>query len=765
MEPRTLRTDLEALRARLRGLWATYGVLRLLAVVAAAAALVYALDRNLSLPATVRGLLGLAVAAAAVVLLARGVLRPLSRRLDAHDIAGVVEERFPEFDGRLLSTLQLEGEALDEDRNVSVALVERLRERTLEVRRGVSLEAIFDLRRLRNLAAAAIALLALDVGFAIANPEHARIFVDRLLLGDSRWPRRTTLSVLFPEAADYFKVEYDGSRPTRVLIARGASLPVTVRADGDRPEFVELDAEAREGRAPSAGLLPTGPSEWVGRFRGVRDDFTFRPRGGDDDGAGREVAVEVFLPPEIARVQTEITFPVYTGLEPRVQDRGDVEAPVGSRVEVRVDVQAEVTEGVLLFDGGAETIALRPADGAANRLVGEFVVDASRTWSVNLVGTNGFRNLEPSSYAVVAVPDRPPTLRVLEPPRADADVTPNAVIGLRVAADDDFGVATMELAMQPLGREEDRRFDLLAGTEDQDRRRKMVYAVIDLAQTTFPHAEEERSPQPGDSYAYAIGVTDNHHDLDGASAPNATVVSQRRFDVVSVNEKLRLLTERQIRMKDEVRGIREFQDEKLQRLRQILADFEQTEGDAAPARDDLMSLEIAQGQMTTRSTRLARSFAALFEEYLLNRLDASAAADRLIPMLVERKRASVVIDDFDFGVYRPIVGAYQEGVFGDLDVVGRLLVMLAHSLDVAEDLSPAAASAISEARLIRDPADRPDAARVAVARQEEILARLDELLVKMDEWEDFQEILTLFRDLLEDQRNLHERTRSKMGGN
>lgn len=765
MDPRTLRMDLERLVSRLRRLWAGHGVLRVVVFVATALLLVYALDRNLSLPPVVRGVLGLGVLAVTGHLFWRGVVRPLSRDVQARDIAGVVEERFPEFDGRLVSTLQLEGDALRPDRNISEAMVNRLRTETLAVREAVRLDAIFELRGLRRLALAAAVLVAVDLGFAVTHPGLIGIFANRMMLGSARWPRATTLSVEFPEAADYFQVEYEDERPVRVKIARGASLPVTVRATGTRPEFIELTTTSGEGRAPAAGLLPTGPSEWVGRFRGVREGFSFRPSGGDDDGVGREVAVEVFLAPEVASVETEVRFPAYTRLEPVTEARGDVEAPVGSEVRVRVRVQSSVADGAILFDGGTTSAPLVPIDGDPTHLSGSFMVDASHTWSLSLLGTNGFKNLEPATYAVVAVPDRAPSLRLLEPQRADTDVTPNGLIALRLAADDDFGISSIDLTMQALGQEKGRAFDLMSqAAPDQDPRRRLIYTLIELRETPFPHAEMTRPAQAGDSYGYSIAVSDNHEDADGTKTPNRTAISERRVDVVSVNEKLRLLTERQIRMKDEVRGIRDFQDEKLQRLRQILGEFEQTEGDAAPARDELMSLEISQGQMTTRSTRLARSFSAMFEEYLLNRLDSSAAADRVVPMLVARKQASIIVDDFDFAVYRPIVDAYRAGTFGDLDVVGRQLVMLSHALDISETLSPDAAAAISLARLVRDAEAQPGAVRDAVGLQEQIVKRLDELLIKMDEWEDFQEILTLFRDLLEDQRNLHERTRSQLGG-
>ena len=88
--------------------------------------------------------------------------------------------------------------------------------------------------------------------------------------------------------------------------------------------------------------------------------------------------------------------------------------------------------------------------------------------------------------------------------------------------------------------------------------------------------------------------------------------------------------------------------------------------------------------------------------------------------------------------------------------------MLRCILDVSQSLSPDAAGAISEARLLLDVRERPAAIRRAIDLQERTLAQIDLLLEKMDEWEDFQEILTLFRDLLEDQRDLNARTKTTL---
>ncbi len=775
MEPVRLRSELERLRGRLRGLYFAFGLVRLALAVTVALAITFALDRMLALPAPVRlvfvGLLAIVTAFAAW----RFLWYPLSKRLTAEDVALAVEAKFPALDGRLISTLELEGEALDPKRNVSVELVEKMRAETGALLDSVRFDAIFDRRPLRREAAAAAIVVVCAFGYAAHRPDLTGIFARRLFGSAESWPQRTRLTLVFPETGEHFRVEKDGDRPTRVRMAKGASLPVTVRVTGEDPEFVELvvDDESRSAVA----LTPTGTHEWVGRFRAVHESFEFRPRGGDDDGGGRDGAVEVVDPPAVTSLAVTVTFPAYTGLEPRQVPSGDVEAVTGSRVDLDIGVAHEATAGKLVFEGGKVEVPLVAPAAPGAGWHASFSVAESTSYAVHLVGSDGFSNLEPATHAVIAVKDRVPVARMLEPARADVDVTPDGLVAFRVLAEDDFGVTRLDLGMRAFDAAADGpgvlTIDLLGGNAAgatpasapaRFAERRLVYTLVDLAKQSFTHSDGVRVSQASDSYVYRVEVADNHADKDGVAAANVSVVADRRVDVVSLNEKMRLLSERQVRRKDDVTQLRQLQQEKRDRLAQILTDSQLGDATTDAPVEELAALEVGQNQVTTRAVRLAREFADLYEEFLLNRIDKSAAAERLIPLLVERKNASTATDGIDFAVYRPIVTSYQSGAFGRLDVLGRVIDMLACILDVGETLSKNAASGLGDARLITDAAKRTERLLQAQKEQDRALARLDELLARMDEWEDFQEIVTLFRDLLDDQRDLNARTRDSLKG-
>src|SRR5690349_10191422 len=104
-----VQSRLDAVLARIRLLRVTAGLARIAWQAAVAVGALYALDRWLALPRGVRAALLLLFAALLVRALLRRVARPLFRGPDRLDAARLVERERPEFEGRLVSALQLRG--------------------------------------------------------------------------------------------------------------------------------------------------------------------------------------------------------------------------------------------------------------------------------------------------------------------------------------------------------------------------------------------------------------------------------------------------------------------------------------------------------------------------------------------------------------------------------------------------------------------------------------------------------------------------------
>ena len=143
MSPTQLITSLESLRRRAKWLSVVYGLALLVLGLAGLVVLGALTDYLLRLPGVPR-LIGLLLTLGVVgYVFWRFIYKPAISRLTLHDVAGRLEETFPQFEDRLRSSVQFLGEreTLDAD---------PLRRRTVEqagdIARGIDLDDVLVTR-------------------------------------------------------------------------------------------------------------------------------------------------------------------------------------------------------------------------------------------------------------------------------------------------------------------------------------------------------------------------------------------------------------------------------------------------------------------------------------------------------------------------------------------------------------------------------------------------------------------------------------------
>ena len=107
MPPTMLIETLEAVRRRVRLLGAAFGAGLVLCSIVALLLAVGLVDYLFNLPAVPRLLLILAAAGATVAALWHWIARPLLAKLTLGDVAGRLEQAFPQFQDRLRSTVDI----------------------------------------------------------------------------------------------------------------------------------------------------------------------------------------------------------------------------------------------------------------------------------------------------------------------------------------------------------------------------------------------------------------------------------------------------------------------------------------------------------------------------------------------------------------------------------------------------------------------------------------------------------------------------------
>jgi len=194
----------------------------------------------------------------------------------------------------------------------------------------------------------------------------------------------------------------------------------------------------------------------------------------------------------------------------------------------------------------------------------------------------------------------------------------------------------------------------------------------------------------------------------------------------------------------------------MRRTRELLAG---ARGDE-PGRDegelgDLGSMVHGARRVQGDARALARELASVSEGLLYSRVDERAG-----PLLAEIDRSLSLVEDRSFHSqpWRELHSRYRDGELGQAGVAGVLVEIVGLSLEISEDHARVAAEELAQAQ---DGAGATALAALerAVAAQARAQELIDQLLVKLGEWDNFQSVLTLTRDILNRQKNLEQRIR------
>jgi hypothetical protein len=714
-----LTERLAALRGAVRRLYALNGVSRLLLVAAAAAGTTFLLDwtvyhfLNEELPRGVRLTL-LAVSAAAVVWsLGRHLLYPLRRPLTDDDLALCIERQFPALQDRLISAVQLSRSVDDPAWRAfnSPALVNHLLGEAREKAGRLDFRRVLAPRPARRAALLAVSVAVLGAVLVASNPLYASIWFRRLIGGDAKWPRQTTLIVMRPPA----------------YVAKGDDCPVAARAYGripDRAVLLYRSAGGETGSARMEGLpvasttaaddaagLPRGDyREFKYEFSRVVEAFEFAVRAGDDESAWHRI--EVRTAPALEGIVKWYAFPSHLPMTSTPADApeegGNVKAPVGTEVRFRA-IANEPLAGARLVLGSRpdkrEPLAFEADPRRPKRVVtGAFRVQANDEYRLELTGENGLGNREPIRFSVIAVPDAPPAIRVLEP-GADRIATADAVWPLQIETTDDFGIQSVRLVWwviaQGPGPEQAVEFAYPAQNDADVRAVKIGsrYA-FDLSKTGAKEREQ---------VAYRFEA----RDFD-ASKTRPTQTRTFHFTIWSRSDLEKREEETMNRLKEELRKVQES-EEKIRsqavNLRDRLQGLEALE---TSHKGELQALALDQRQKVgQRLERVGRDLQESVKTIRYNRLLDQAAIEKL-----ERLRGLVE--------------------------------------EAARTKSPETGYAIGETGGARSPAERRSRFDRALERVDGLLADLREALGLLEEWMNYQEVVRRWREVKERQDGVYK---------
>jgi hypothetical protein len=525
-ELRRLQFRLAATRARLVATRIGAGIATAASLLLGIFAVEMTLDWLLHLPWLARASFSLPALAGAAWLLYREVLLPLVRMPSDHSVACAIERAMPVFQTRLIASIQL-GRARDPRHG---ALVGALIRETAAIAAGADFRKAVKTAGLFRALQLLVAVIFLSGGLAaLARREHAnvRLLLDRALLLTTRLPSRTQID----------KIDC----PTQ--IAAGEDLNIDVQAGGLIPPSGLLVADS--GSASSQyKLLPVAPGRFHAVIHSVPRSLTLRVLLGDTQSD--PLIVTVLSPPVVLEVRCNDFYPAYTGLSPILRLPGDLSLLAGSTLHLTVTASSPIRQATIHLAGLEKDLpmAIDPANKLQPR--GEIPIpkEGLTGFSLRLVDEHGIASRDPAVYRIDIVPDRPPTVRITQPPPEEL-ATPAAVELIAFHAEDDFGVAKLLLHYIVNGAAEKvTEFDLAGATPRRlDRRFDWNLSSLKLA--------------PGAIIDYWMEAID----ANNVTGPGSGVTDRARIKIVTDDEKRAELSARMNDALDSLGGVSQSEDD------------------------------------------------------------------------------------------------------------------------------------------------------------------------------------------------------------
>lgn len=431
-----METELRLLIARVRSRWLKLVAMRTVARATAAAAV--PIVAGLAVDALIRpqGWL-LILLAASVVLSAVGaagfVLLRMQRRPDDRLVARYIEERSAvvgagtPLDDELVSAVDVADGRTTTGSTGFTALIVAAAVRHLQ---AIDPAAVIERETLKKAAIeAAAGCVALIAVLALGAPSLRRA-------AETAWV------AAFPDAIQVEVVPGDA----RVVAGQPLQIRTTVRGKsgilgGLAPSLVVASGEEHR----TVAMTRDGDA-YRFDFESVDRTFTYRVTAGT--AASAQYTVLALVPPRVRRIDVRYVYPSYSGLQPREEeDGGDIYAPAGTRVRLRVHADTAVASGELAL-GTAPAVALRSSGGKT--LEAEITLARDDSYRVNLEDAGGLRGQGGTEYFIRLMDDRPPDVRILRPSR-DQQITPLEEVAIEARADDDYGISKFDLVYSVSG--------------------------------------------------------------------------------------------------------------------------------------------------------------------------------------------------------------------------------------------------------------------------------------------------------------------------
>ncbi len=279
---------------------------------------------------------------------------------------------------------------------------------------------------------------------------------------------------------------------TRLPVGSPLTIHASVHAGGRQLSRVTPALVVSDGRDSRTVAMSAEDGRFEFGFESVDRTFRYRVAAGASHSA--DYTVTALTAPRVTQIELHYEYPSFTRLAPRDEvGGGDIFAPEGTRVRVRVHADKPVRSGALAMGSGT-TAALSQAGEKALETTIQLAKNDS--YRIALSDADDLRSSGETEYFIRLMDDRPPAVHIVRP-EGDQQVTPLEEVSIEAQAEDDHGIARLELVYAVAGGAS--KVVALGGNATSDPKIRAGTHVV---------AVEDLNVQPGDVISYYARARD-----------------------------------------------------------------------------------------------------------------------------------------------------------------------------------------------------------------------------------------------------------------
>lgn len=430
------------------------------------------------MPLALRWLIALAAWCGMIATTVR-LLRPALSEVNLESAAGMVEKCEPEHEERIISAVEF-SQSPPPVQHASPEMVRHVIKQAQEHTQRINVDTVLSPKNMIRWAAyCAPAVLA----WLILWP----LFPQTLTTGVRR--------IFAPWSAPVGSSISIHVTPGNVTLGEGAELEIIGQAKpplGGKPiRSMTLDISNTAGMQRLIAMTHIGPDVFRAKLSDIAGTFRYQLQTGNAQSMW--YTANVIARPRISELELRYTFPSYTALPPRnvTGKDGSIKAVVGTQMQLVVHASEPLSTKSFVAMGTPVAGVLQPLP--LTRLTGleyqaTFPVQYSTSYRIDLLNKRGIKNSDNHLWPIIAIPDQPPVIHIIQPARrlrARAD----DIIPILFHASDAYGLSNVQ-AVVTVGHSLPMHYRIDLGTKNprQVRQTWNLSVADQLTTADRPHA-------------------------------------------------------------------------------------------------------------------------------------------------------------------------------------------------------------------------------------------------------------------------------------